>query len=109
MGEPVKAIRVKFLALNIGVSVEICEEEVKVEVPPTYKARTTGICGNNNGEKFDELITGLKKVNASKIQKYQSQIPQRYSRWGAKEVEQPKWGQQEVKRNELIERFQIEQ
>jgi len=64
-------------------------------------------------------MTGLKKVNASKIQKYQSQIPQRYSRWGAKEVEQPRWGQeyptvrpwgqQEVKRNELIERFQIEQ
>ena len=68
-------------------------------------------------------MTGLKKVNSSKIQKYQSQIPQRYSRWGPKEVEEPRWGQdyptefptvrpwgqQEVKQNELIERFQIEQ
>merc|ERR1712121_18038 len=91
--EPEKAIKVKFLKY------------------------TTGVCGNNNGEKFDELMTGLKKVNSSKIQKYQSQIPQRYSRWGPKEVEEPRWGQeyptarpygqQEV--NELIERFQIEQ
>merc|ERR1719450_1216725 len=115
--EPEKAIKVKFLKYNTGIFVYVYGEEVKVEVPPTYKARTTGVCGNNNGEKFDELMTGLKKVNSSKIQKYQSQIPQRYSRWGPKEVEEPRWGQeyptarpygqQEV--NELIERFQIEQ
>merc|ERR1712033_157563 len=63
--EPVKAIKVKFLGLNTGIFVYVYGEEVKVEVPPTYKARTTGVCGNNNGEKFDELMTGLKKVNSS--------------------------------------------
>merc|ERR1711955_67799 len=67
--EPEKAIKVKFLSLNTGIFVYVYGEEVKVEVPPTFKARTTGICGNNNGEKFDELMTGLKKVKSSKIQK----------------------------------------
>jgi len=110
--EPMETLKVKLL--NTSIEVALRGEEVKVEVPAYYKAKTTGVCGNNNGEKFDEAMTGLKKVNSSKIHQYQSSIP-RYSRWGEQEVE-PQWRPtrrpQAAARKELddlIKRFQIQQ
>jgi len=110
--EPMETLKVKLL--NTSIEVALRGEEVKVEVPAYYKAKTTGVCGNNNGEKFDEAMTGLKKVNSSKILQYQSSIP-RYSRWGEQEVE-PQWRPtrrpQAAARKELddlIKRFQIQQ
>merc|ERR1719450_925321 len=92
---PMKSILVHSGMVGNGIRITVCGEELKIEVPPQWKGQATGVCGNNNGEKYDEFMTGLKEINHSKIQEYQSQIPQRYSRWGAQEIDS-RWGQETV-------------
>merc|ERR1712126_554689 len=90
-----KSILVHSGMVGNGLRVTVCGEEFKIEAPPQWKGQATGVCGNHGGEKYDEFMTGLKKINYSKIHQYQSQIPQRYSRWGEKEVES-RWDQETV-------------
>merc|ERR1712243_262391 len=52
-------------------------ESIEVHVPNSYRGKNMGVCGNANGEKYDEDSTGLKEMKP----RYQShsRYPTKYS------------------------------
>jgi len=74
---PISSSSVKIELPADRLQVIVAQDSIEVHVPNSYRGKNVGVCGNANGEKYDEDSTGLKEMKP----RYQShsRYPIRYS------------------------------